>query len=57
MIEYEARQSQDPQQNRLEVRIRSDRTVPYRIVEPLMVACARSGVWRVTFAVVEGGGS
>ena len=37
----------------MEVRIRADRTVPYRAVEPLMVTCARSGVWKVTFAVVE----
>lgn len=37
----------------LEVRIRSDRAVPYRAVEPILVACARSGVWRITFAVVR----
>lgn len=36
----------------MEVRIRADRTVPYRVVEPLMIACARAGVWKVTFAVV-----
>jgi len=36
----------------LEVRIRCDRHVPYRDVEPVMLACARSGVWNVTFAVV-----
>ena len=38
---------------RMEVRIRADCTVPYRVVEPLMIACARAGVWKVTFAVVE----
>lgn len=37
----------------LEVRIRSDRNAPYRLVEPLMTACARSGVWNVTFAVIR----
>jgi biopolymer transport protein ExbD len=37
----------------LEVRIRGDRNVPYRVVEPIMVACARAGVWKVSFAVVE----
>lgn len=37
----------------LEVRIRGDRGVPYRVVEPILVACARAGVWKVTFAVVE----
>ena len=38
----------------LEVRIRSDRNVPYRVVEPVLLACARSGVWNVTFAVIRG---
>ncbi|MEE9603386.1 MAG: biopolymer transporter ExbD [Thermoguttaceae bacterium] len=36
----------------LEVRIRCDRKVPYGEVEPVMIACAREGVWKVTFAVV-----
>jgi biopolymer transport protein ExbD len=35
----------------LEVRIRTDRAVPYRAVEPILLACARSGVWNVKFAV------
>jgi len=35
----------------LEVRIRCDRKVPYSVVEPIMIACARQGVWKVTFAV------
>ena len=35
----------------LEVRIRSDQNVPYEIVEPIMLACARAGIWNVTFAV------
>ena len=48
LIDYESRQSK----GRLEVRIRSDRKVPYQVVEPVMVACARAGVWKVTFAVV-----
>jgi len=39
--------------NDLEVRIRSDRRVPYRFVEPVMVACARAGAWNVTFAVTR----
>ena len=37
----------------LEVRIRSDRRVPYQFVEPVMLACARSGIWNVTFAVIR----
>jgi biopolymer transport protein ExbD len=36
----------------LEVRIRGDRTVPYRMVEPLMVASAKSGLWNVAFSVI-----
>jgi len=33
------------------VRIRSDRSVTYRHVEPIMLACARAGIWNVTYAV------
>jgi biopolymer transport protein ExbD len=42
----------------LEVRVRSDRQVPYRFVEPVLLACTKAGVWKVTFAVVrrEGAG-
>ena len=39
--------------SQLEIRIRSDRTVPYRVVEPILLACARAGIWNVTFAVVK----
>jgi len=49
MIEYESRRRDRP----LEVRLRSDRRAPYASVEPAMIACARAGVWRVTFAVTE----
>lgn len=35
-----------------ELRIRADRSVPYSIVEPLLVAAARSGVSKVRFAVL-----
>ena len=34
-------------------RIRCDRDAPYRFVEPIMSACAKSGVWKVTFAVTR----
>jgi biopolymer transport protein ExbD len=37
----------------LEVRIRADRSVPYRVVEPLLLACADAGIWNVTFAVYK----
>ena len=49
-----AENNQSKQADRtLEVRIRSDRRAPYRIVEPIMVACAEAGVWKVTFAVTR----
>jgi biopolymer transport protein ExbD len=35
----------------LQVRIRSDRGAPYRYVEPIMLACARTGIWDVSFSV------
>ena len=50
LIRYESRQTKRP----LEVRIRSDRKVPYGDIEPIMVACARAGAWNVTFAVTTG---
>ena len=37
----------------LEVRLRSDRNVPYRYVEPVLVSCAKNGIWNVTFAVIR----
>ena len=36
-----------------EVRIRADRTLAYRTVEPIMIASARAGVTTVKFAVIE----
>ncbi|MBN1908322.1 MAG: biopolymer transporter ExbD [Pirellulales bacterium] len=54
-IRYESRHAPAGQAERpLEVRIRCDRTVPYREVEPILLACASAGVWNVTFAVVAG---
>jgi biopolymer transport protein ExbD len=35
----------------VEVRIRSARDVPYARVEPVMLSCAKAGIWNVTFAV------
>ena len=37
--------------NDLEVRIRSDRSVPYSHVEPIMLSSVRAGIWNVTFSV------
>jgi len=35
----------------LEVRIRGDRSVLYGRVEPVLLACAKSGIWNVAYAV------
>lgn len=35
----------------LEVWIRSDESVPFGQVEPILVACAQSGIWNVGFKV------
>lgn len=35
-----------------ELRIRADRTIPYSVVEPLLLAAARQGVNKVRFAVL-----
>lgn len=41
----------------IEVQFRADRGAPYGAVQPLLVECARAGVWQVNFAVKrEGGG-
>lgn len=37
----------------LEVRIRCDQSVPYQLVEPVLLACARQGIWKVSFAVLR----
>ena len=37
----------------LELRIRSDRHVEYQRIEPILLACARAGVWNLTFSVIR----
>jgi len=48
-LDFERQRSSE----KLEVRVRSDRRVAYRYVEPVLLACARAGIWNVTFAVVR----
>ncbi len=38
--------------NDLEVHIRADRSVPYRVVRPIVLSCVRAGVTRFQFPVV-----
>jgi biopolymer transport protein ExbD len=52
LIRYERGQAERDRKE-LQVRIRSDRRVPYGVVEPILLACARAGVWNVTVAVRE----
>ena len=35
----------------VEVRIRSDRQIPFAQVRPVMLACAKMGIWNVAFSV------
>ncbi|MBS0209100.1 MAG: biopolymer transporter ExbD [Planctomycetes bacterium] len=55
-IGFESRHAEHPGQE-VEVRIRCHRAAPYRAVEPILLACARGGIWKVTFAVLHRDGS
>ncbi len=48
-VGYEKSHAQGP----IEVYVRSDHNVPFGVVQPIMLACVRNGVWNVTFAVVR----
>ncbi len=37
--------------DQLEVRIRGSRDAPYSSAEPIMLACVKSGIWNVKYAV------
>lgn len=37
----------------LEIRIRTDRSVPYERIEPVLILCAESGIGNVSFSVME----
>ena len=50
LVERRSKHGQD-----LEVRIRSDRNVLYRNINPVMRSCAEAGIWNVTFAVFRSG--
>ena len=51
-LERRLRARSSANDQRLEVRIRSDRSVPYRTVEPILRRCAEVGVTEVAFAVL-----
>ena len=52
VIRYESDQAKREAKD-LEVRIRSDRRVPYGMIEPMLLACQEAGVWNVTVAVTK----
>lgn len=54
--QYAEFRQKNPERDDLEIRIRSDRDVPYQAVEPILLACARAGIWNVTFAVYRSDG-
>lgn len=43
----------DDSPDEVEVRLRADRQVPYRVIKPVLLACAQNGIWRVNFAVLH----
>jgi biopolymer transport protein ExbD len=43
--------------NDVEIRIRASRDVPFRAVQPILLACAEAGIWNVTFAVFDRAGA
>lgn len=50
-----AERAADPAKpHEFELRIRTDRDVPYRQIEPLLMTCARTGITKIKFAVLPG---
>ena len=47
-LSYECSKNQQ-----IEIHIRTSQKTPYKVVEPILTACAQSGVWNVQFAVYE----
>lgn len=52
-LEQRLRVENTLEQGNLEVRIRADRQVPYRFVQPVLRTCAQAGIWNVQFAVLK----
>ncbi|WP_298860334.1 biopolymer transporter ExbD [uncultured Gimesia sp.] len=43
----------ESKRNETEVRIRGDRRIPYRIIERVLISCARAGISNVPFVVLN----
>ena len=52
-LEERIRHERQKSKNEVELRIRADRTVPYKSVSPVLLAAARSGIWNITFSVIH----
>lgn len=50
-LQQRLKQARDDHGKDVEIRIRGDRSVPYSAVSPIMLSCARTGIWKVTFGV------
>jgi len=44
---------EESKRHEMEIRIRGDRRIPYRIVEPVLISCARAGISNVKFLVLN----
>ncbi len=52
LAELILKSKEDAGDEEMEVQIRADRTVPYRAVEPLMLACVEAGITKINWAVL-----
>lgn len=57
-ISYEELEAQllsidKPKQKETEIRIRGDRRIPYRVIERILISCARAGISNVQFVVLN----
>ena len=50
-LQQRLEQARDEHGRDVEIRIRGDRNVPYSAVSPILLSCARTGIWKVSFGV------
>lgn len=52
-LEAQLQTLDESKRHEMEIRIRGDRRIPYRIVEPVLISCARAGISNVKFLVLN----
>ena len=52
-LDAQLQQAIEDQGDELEVRIRGSREATYGSVEPIMMACTKVGIWKVSYAVYK----